>query len=200
MTHLPAAAALVTLLALPAAAQDFTGLDITGLFMDGAIAMQGQMDQVTGGIVASNLGNPQVMAAYQQAIASGRYYGTPEQFAYDYAATGGFSPIGMQRYMGTSTQIHQDFQTGMAGLQQSGAAYDAAINGWTGGFGDIQHEGGLGLMGQSTYQGETWNAPLPHTWQPNSSHDWQGHSFDVDSSGQYWHFDAWTGTWVPVYR
>ncbi len=69
-------------------------------------ALTQQMQQTQNAIVSQNMNNPQVQAMYQQHRAQG---GTMsfEQFAYQYAATAGFTPDGIARYNQSERGIQQ---------------------------------------------------------------------------------------------
>ena len=55
-------------------------------------------------------------------------------------------------------------------------------------------------QGQSIYTAQNGaQMQLPHTWQPNTTHQYQGHTYGVDASGQY-HVLGSNGWWYPVLR
>ena len=55
-------------------------------------------------------------------------------------------------------------------------------------------------MGQSTYQaGNGASVVLPHTWQDNSRHEYQGNTYQVNESGQYF-VRGGDGWWYPLGR
>lgn len=59
---------------------------------------------------------------------------------------------------------------------------------------------GRGLMGQSTYRaGNGASAALPHTWQANSRHEYEGNTYHVNESGQYLVRGS-DGYWDPLAR
>lgn len=65
-----------------------------------------EMQARTGDIVQRTMQNPDCYAKYQQHLAQGGTLSYP-QFAYQYAATGGFTPDGIQRYRSSEQQNQQ---------------------------------------------------------------------------------------------
>lgn len=197
--RLLAAAASMMAAAGAASAQDFTQMDITQMYGQWAAGQNYQMQGIQDNIVSSNMNNPQVIAMYNQYVAAGQFNGTLEQFAYNYAATGGFQ--NKQGYYNTSNQIVNAEKNAWAGYQGAVTNYNNAYNGYTQGFSDNQWEAGLGLMGQSTYYGYGNGQQLPHTWQPETYQYYQGNQYFVDYTGTYWMADPnGSGYWYQLQR
>jgi hypothetical protein len=61
-----------------------------------------------------------------------------------------------------------------------------------------QQEAGRQLMGQSSYWAPNGQRlQLPHTWQPNTTNQYQGQTYHVDASGRY-HVQGADGWWYPL--
>lgn len=196
--RLLAAAASMMAAAGAASAQDFTQMDITQMYGDWAAGQNYQMQGIQDNIVSSNMNNPQVIAMYNQAVASG-FTGSLEQYAYNYAATGGFQNV--QGYYNTSNSIVNAEKNAWAGYQGAVTNYNNAYAGYTGGFSNNMNEAGNGLMGNSTYYGYGNGQVLPHTWQADSYNSYQGNQYYVDQSGTYWMADPnGSGNWYQIQR
>lgn len=68
--------------------------------------MNQQMQQQQNTIVQRTMQSPDYQAKYQHHLAQGGRL-SPQQFAYQYAATGGFSAEGMARYRQSESQNQQ---------------------------------------------------------------------------------------------
>lgn len=181
------------LIALPAAAQDWNALN-NAFNQQLNAQMQGGLDAM----IQQNMADPRIQQMYQQALANGTFRGSLADYAYAYAATGGFTPQGYAVAMGTNADIANRHNQMMADYWASQKAVQDAYAGWTGGFAANQWEGGLGLMGQSTYQGAWGPQQVPHTWQPGGFYGWNNQTWHVDQSGQYWMADpSGSGYWMP---
>lgn len=194
-----AAAASMMAAAGAASAQDFTGMDISQIYGGWAAGQNYQMQSGLNDIIAQNMQNPQVIAMYNQSVASGQFSGTLEQFAYNYAATAGFTNV--QGYYNTSNDIVNKEKNAWAGYQGAVTNYNNAYGAYTGGFSNNMQEAGRGLMGQSTYYGYGNGQQLPHTWQPETYQYYQGNEYFVDQSGTYWMADPnGSGYWYELRR
>jgi hypothetical protein len=177
------------------------GQDISAMYNQWAAGQNAQMGQMLNGVVQQNMNDPRVVAMYNQAVASGQFRGDLATFAYTYAATGGFSAEGMRAYADTSQQIARNEQQAWAGYQGAVQDYRDAYAGYTQGHSNNMQEAGRGLNGQSTYYGYGGAQVLPHTWQANTVHDWQGQRYYVDQAGQYWRVDPYNPGWMyPLNR
>lgn len=196
-----AAAASMMVAAGAASAQDFTQMDITSMYNDWAAGQNSQMQSMQNDIVTQNMNNPQVIAMYNQQVASGLFQGSLADFAYKYAATGGMSAQGYAGYNNTTNQIANQQRSAMADYNASVENYRNAYNGYTGGFSDNMTEAGNGLMGNSTYYGYGNAQVLPHTWGYNTYNTYQGNQYYVDETGSYWMADPnGSGYWHQLQR
>ena len=197
---LAAAAAMMTA-AGAASAQDFTGMDISGMYNQWAAGQNAQMQSGLNDMISQNMQNPQVIAMYNQQVASGLFSGSLADFAYKYAATGGMSAGGYAAYNNTTNQIANQQRGAMADYNSAVDNYRNAYNGYTGGFSDNMTEAGNGLMGNSTYYGYGDGQVLPHTWGYDTYNTYQGNNYYVDQSGTYWMADPnGSGNWYPIQR
>lgn len=168
---LPAVLAAAAVFALPSAvcAQDYGAALQYYLQQDRALT--NQMQQMQQGILNQNMQNPQVQAMYQQHRAQG---GTMsfEQFSYNYAATGGFTPEGIARYNQSENAIRQRDQAAVQAYRQN-QAQNAEV------FRQMQEQNdrfarqrGNILSGTSDYTdpstGQRYN--LPNTGAPGSGY------------------------------
>ena len=157
-------------------------------------AMTEQMQQMQNGIVNQNMQNPQVQAMYQNYLASGGTMSL-QDFAYQYAATGGFSERGKQIYNDTTRNIQQRDQAALDDYRQNQQQNNQAINDmrWDSEDRTARARGNL-LNGTTDYvdpnTGQTYN--LPHTapggsqyYDPNS-----GDYFNNDDNGNYYRQDS----------
>jgi hypothetical protein len=184
-----------------ASAQDFTQMDISGMNNQWAAGQNSQMQTMQNDLVSQNMNNPQVIAMYNQQVASGQFYGSLADFAYKYAATGGFSAQGYANYNNTTNQTADQQRRAMVDYNSSVDNYRDAYNGYTGGYSDNSQESGRGLMGQSTYYGNGTSQALPHTWEAGSYNNYQGNQYHVDQSGNYWMADPnGSGSWQQMQR
>lgn len=179
--HLLAIAALMPLFAAaPALAQfDFTQMDIGAMHRQMAAQQQMQEEAMARAIVRRNLNDPRVQAMYRQHRANGGRM-TPEQFAFDYADKGGYSPEGMARYRQSQADIAARDAAAVRGLRAAEAQRGAAQTEMFERFYEGQAERGTMLGGRSTYvdprDGRQYY--LPHTLQPNTGYHDHGSGRD----------------------
>lgn len=199
-------------LASPAHSQDFNAmLAQQDAWMTQQIqAQQAQMNQMLAAgqnqvnqIVQQKMQDPRVQQAYQQHLAQARQQGAQpydfQTFAYYYAATNGFSDVA--GYNRTTQDIQGKERAAWQGVKDAEANTAAAINGWNQGYSNNQQEAGRQLMGNSTYvNGYTGQQQvLPHTWGRNTVNQYQGNTYYVDQSGQYWMADPnGSGNWIQM--
>ncbi len=195
-------AAWVSICLLPVAnAQDFTQMDISGMYNNWAQGQQLEMQAAQQQIIQQNMNDPNVIALYNQQVAAGLFHGDLASFAWKYAATGGFSAQGYSNYNNTTNQIADQYRGAFNDYNQGVQNYRDAYSGYTDGYSANSQEAGRGLMGQSTYQGYGNGQVLPHTWQPNTYNTYNGNSYYVDGSGQYFMADPnGSGYWYPLQR
>lgn len=198
-----ARAAFVTSLALfaaPSFAQDFTGMDLSAMYNSWASGQNTQMNTMTQNIVQQNLQNPQVQAMYQQYLQSGGT-ASPEDFAYMYAATGGFTPEGTAYFQQTEANNAAKEAAAYGDYQAAQAGSAAAISDWSSGDSSNMNEAGNGLMGNGTYTTPGGsNQVLPSTWQAGGTYSYNNQTYYVDPSGAYYQVDPNNAGWMyPVY-
>jgi len=87
-------------------AQDFTQLDISGMNANWNNTFNSAIDYAHGNIIETNMNDPPDIGMYQQQMQTDQFYGTLADFAYKYAATGGMSPYGYQRYHNVQVNEH----------------------------------------------------------------------------------------------
>lgn len=150
--------------------------------------------------VRQRMQDPQVQASYRQYVA--RSGGRPAMdyptFTYQYIYTNGFSAQGIAHARSVEAGNQAREQAAWQGLQQAQAERGQAQQGLQESRFRNQQEAGRGLMGQSTYVVPNGTAlALPHTWQRNSVHDYQGQRYRVDAGGNYAVLGA-DGWWYPL--
>jgi hypothetical protein len=143
-----AAAAMLTLGALNAHAQDYTQLDLTGMNnawnADLNGAMQAQLEQ----IIWQNMNDPRVQALYNQQVSQGLFWGSLADFAYKYAYTGGLSVEGYGRAIDVSRQLDTEFRGQMRDDAAGRQVYIDAYGRYVNQFGQIMDQYGNLLLGQ----------------------------------------------------
>jgi len=149
-------------------------------------------------IVSQNLNDPRVQAAYRQHLEQGGRY-TREQFAYMYAATGGFTPQGIAYFNATEARNNANEQAALNRLRQAQAERaQAQANLWAGYHRNNAEVGNL-LQGNSTYTNPNTgsNYVLPHTLQAGQTYrDNAGNYFQTDARGnKYIYTNGW---WLPL--
>ena len=150
-----------------------------------------QMQQTETQIVNRNMNDPRVQQQYQQYLKAGSPYGqmSAQQFAYAYAATGGFSREGLAKYFQTTRQINakdraaqRDYHNHVNNL------WDATQRERLDTYHRQQQDFG-DLMSGSTWYGNAPNGEryyLPYTAQQGQIFtDYYGRTFTMDSLGQY---------------
>ena len=150
--------------------------------------------------VRQRMQDPQVQAAYRQyaARSGGRPAMDYPTFTYQYIYTNGFSAQGIAHARSVEAGNQAREQAAWQGLQRAQAERGQAQQGLQDSRFRNQQEAGRGLMGQSTYVVPNGTAlALPHTWQRNSVHDYQGQRYRVDAGGNYAVLGA-DGWWYPL--
>ena len=158
-------------------------------YMQQGQALAGQMQQGQNNIVNSNMQNPEVQAAYIQYRNSG---GTDDfqTFAYNYAATGGFSQRGMDIYNQSERGIQQRENAAIQDYRAGQAANAQALQQMHERNSEIARQRGNLLNGTTDYTDPNSGAQfnLPHTIQPDSYYrDYgSGETFYNDPQGNYY--------------
>jgi hypothetical protein len=192
------AAAMLVLAAASAFAQDYGAMVQQQMQAMNANIARGQ--QMVHQAVQQRMHDPQVQAAYRQYAA--QYGGRPPMdyptFTYNWIYTAGFSAQGIAHARSVEARNQAGERAAWQGVQQAQAERAQAQQAQRDGYSRHQQEAGRGLMGQSTYLAPN-GAPLvlPHTWQRNTVHDYQGQRYRVDASGQYFVLGA-NGWWYPL--
>jgi hypothetical protein len=161
-------------------------------------ARNAEMQQMEQAIVARAMQDPNCAAMYRQHQAQG---GTLSyaQFAYQYAATGGFTPEGIARYRNSEQDNQRREQNAWAGYRaaqdQRGAAQQAYIDGYA----HDQNEAGEVLRGNTSWadpiSGET--RALSYTGSNAYADPATGRQYRRDASGQYYVQGA-DGLWYAM--
>ncbi|MEO8136019.1 MAG: hypothetical protein ABI831_18840 [Betaproteobacteria bacterium] len=196
------ALAFAAALPFPAAAQDYGAMVQQSMNRMNQIVAQSQ--QSVNSIVQQRMQDPQVQASYQQYAAQMRSRGQPAMdyptYTYNYIYTRGFSRGGIEHARANEAGIQANEMAAVRRLRDAEAQRGAAQQQQRDSYFANQQEAGRGLMGQSTYQaGNGTQTVLPHTWQANSRHEYQGNSYQVNESGQYY-VRGTDGWWYPVNR
>lgn len=164
---------------------DFTNMDISGMYNQRVQQNNAYFQAQTQQIIQANMANPQVQYAYQQYRAQGGG-ASFEQFAYYYAATGGFSRQGIQNYNQTSQNINAQQQNAWNGYQQAQQQRQQAVQQWQNGYSRNQNEAGYNLQGQATYSTPAGPQVLNYTNQPGY-YQYNGQNYYVDAGGNYYY-------------
>jgi hypothetical protein len=179
-------------------AQDFTRMDINGMNNAFNARLNAAATTTTNSIVSSNLRNPQVQAMYRQHVAQGGQY-SAEQFAYMYAATGGFTPQGTAYFQATENRNRAAEMNAYNGLREAQAnRANAQANLWAG-YHRNNAEFGNQLMGNSTYTNNYTGQQhvLSHTQQAGQiARDYYGNYYTSDAYGNKYMYN--NGWWQPM--
>jgi hypothetical protein len=162
-------------------------------------AVNQQMQQREAMIAQQTMQDPRAQMLYQQHQAQGGQLSFP-QFAYQYAATGGFTPDGIARFRQSEGQNQRREQEAWAGLQQAQRNRAEAQHGQRDSYWRGQNEAGLGLQGRGTYYdpGSGGTRVLPYLQPGTVSRDPQtGQAFVMDQGGTYYG-QAPNGQWYPL--
>jgi hypothetical protein len=127
------AAATLALIAGTAHAQDIAG------WYNGVVADQNaMMNGVLGNIVSANAADPYIQQLYIQQVNAGLFYGSIEEFAYKYAATGGMSQAGYNNLMASRNEVWGQMQTQNQGFMAAPQVYQDAYGNWVQGYANNQ--------------------------------------------------------------
>jgi len=186
------------LAATPARAQDYDFMIRQALARQNAAVQQAQ-NQVQR-VVMQRMQDPAVQASYRQYAQ--RHGGRPPMdlatYTYYFIYTNGFSAQGMAHMRGVEGGIQAREAAAWQGVRQAEAARAQAQQQHRDPYHAHQQEAGRRLMGQSTYARPNGQGlQLPHTWQPNTTYQYQGHSYHVDAGGRY-HVLGSHGGWIPL--
>jgi exonuclease VII large subunit len=172
--------------ATPSAAQDYGAMLQQQMQQFDQLGQQMQAHE--GQIVQQNMQNPQIQAMYQDYLAQGGTLNF-QQFAYQYAATGGYTQQGMANYQQSERAIQQREQAAIQAYRENQAQNAQAMQQMYQRQDDIAHQRGNLLNGTTDYYdpgtGAQYN--LPHTVPSNTSlyDPSTGETFDRDEQGFY---------------
>ena len=150
-------------------------------------------------VVAQGMANPQVQMMYRQHQAQGGRM-SPQEFAYWYAATGGFSQRGMRQFRQSESANQAKEMNAWRGWQDAQQDRTAAQTAYMNSGHANNAEFGNQLMGNSTYINPYNGQPqvLPHTLQNHSYYrDTTGNVYYRDGMGNY-HMSNGNGYWTPM--
>ena len=162
-------------------------------------AMNQQMQQQQAQVIQRTMANPDCQAKYQQHLAQGGRLSYP-QFAYQYAATGGFTAQGMAVYRQSEAANQQREAAAAQGLRQAQAARGQAQQDHAVGYARNQAEAGRVLQGNSSWvdPANGQQRALPYLGANAGYQDPQsGQRFWRDGNGQYY-AQAQNGGWYPM--
>ena len=200
------AMAAAALSASPARAQDYGAMVQQSMARMNNIVAQAQ--QASNNMVRQRMQDPQVQAGYQQYLArmqaSGQRAMDFPTYTYNWIYTRGYSADGIRHARANEAGMQAREHAAWQGLQQAQAQRGQAQQAQRDSYFANQQEAGRGLMGQSTYTAQVGGQSgaqmqLPHTWQANTTHQYQGNTYGVDASGQY-HVLGSNGWWYPLQR
>lgn len=185
-TQMAAAILTAILLTSLADAQDYNA--IIQQQLQAGEQLSRQMTATQNGFVQQNMQNPQVQAQYQSYRNSGGQMSF-EQFAYGYAATGGYTPQGMSSYNQNEQNIARREQQSVQAYRQSQAQNAQVLEQMHESNARIADDRGNLLSGNSRYvdpgTGQTY--VLPYTSQPGSTYNdaGSGQNFYKDENYNY---------------
>jgi hypothetical protein len=188
-------------LATPARAQS---IDAINAQMNAFNARLAANQQRINGWVRQRMQNPQVQAAYARYAANARANGQAPQsfstYAYYWIATNGYSRSGVNLLRQNDARNAQAERAALADERAAEANRGAAQLAGQQHFSQNSAEVGNMLRGTSTYTAENGaQRVLPHTWQANTTHGYEGNLYYVDASGNYW-VAGGNGGWYPLHR
>lgn len=195
---LAAAAATIALTPQLAAAQSVAGLyaQVNGL--------TARIQQAQSQTLQRGMQDPRIRASYSRYVSTMAARGQQPMpfanYAYQYMATGGFTARGKAllaasnaRNQAKVASAAQDLRNAEAqrGQVQMASQQSAAAR---------SYAAGQLVQGVSTYVGQNGaSVELPHTWQANTTNTYNGSTYHVDPSGNYWVLGG-DGSWRPLAR
>jgi hypothetical protein len=143
-----------------------------------------EMQASTADIVQRTMQNPDCYARYQQHLAQGGTMSYP-QFAYQYAATGGFTPEGIQRYRASEQQNQEKEHRAWQDWQRAQRERGQTRQQYADGYSRNQNQAGDVLQGRSWWIDPTTGQRRSLAYLgPN-----QGY-VDYQTGNRYWRDDA----------
>lgn len=195
-----ALAGLLALLPLSSQAQNWDAAIQQQMNAMNANIARGQ--QMVDGMVRQRMADPQVQAGYRQYLAQMQAAGRPPMdyptYTYNWIYTNGFSAQGIAHARANEAGIANAERAKVQQLRDAEARRGAAQQAQRDSYFANQQEAGRQLMGQSSYRlPDGTPLALPHTWQRDTLHSYQGRTYRVDASGQYLVL-ASDGLWYPL--
>lgn len=133
MTTRIAIAAAFALIAGAAQSQDLSA------WYAGVVAEQnGVMNSTLNGIIAANVNDPYVQQMYWQQVQSGLFFGSIEEFAYKYAATGGMTQGGYANYIAGRNEMWGQMQGQNNAFMGPATSYQDAYGNYVQGYANNQ--------------------------------------------------------------
>ena len=161
--------------------------------------LDAQIAATRNSIVQSNMNNPAVMAMYQQHLAQGGRM-TPQQFAYSYAATGGFTAQGYRNLMDSNARINAQQKAAIAGYQAAQQAARAALAEKNNRFIANMQEAGRVMTGHRTYYDQTTGQNVVLNYLPSASPSYSygtGQYYSQNQHGKYYASPG-NGWWTEI--
>ncbi|WP_156679851.1 hypothetical protein [Sphingomonas profundi] len=141
---------VIAIVAAVAATGTARAQDMNAYFAQQNAMMQQQMAAMQNQIVSRNMSDPRIVAMFRQAQRQG-YRGSLDQFAYGYAATGGYTAEGQRRYQQNEARNQAAEAAAARGYQQSVQNYGNAIAERNAHAAQNQYDAGLSLQGRQRY-------------------------------------------------
>ncbi len=176
--------------------------DITAWYDQQVQQQNQQFQRMEQQLTNQNMQNPQVQMMYQQYRQQGGQMSF-EQYAYGYAATGGYTAQGIQYYNQVMNQINRQDAEALRNYHNHVNQLWADTNAYRN---DVYnrmayHRGEL-LSGNGTYVNPHtgYSYQLPYTSGTGTTYtDYYGNMYQIDNQGNYWSSNG-NGYWQPMYR
>ena len=165
-------------------------MDLTAYANQLASEQNAQMQMGRDSIVQQLMQDPQVQQGYQNYRMQGGPLSFPD-FAYQWAATRGFSPDGVRDFQNRERVNQYNEKVALDGVRAAEGQSAAAINQWNTNFANNQQVAGQNLTGQATYATPWGPQVLPYTWEPGYYQGPNGQNYYVDANRNYFLIDQW---------
>ncbi len=178
--------------------------DLTAWFNQHVAQTNQQFQQYENQITYQNMQNPEIQRQYQGYRANGGT-GTFENYAFGWAATGGYTPQGWSNWNNSQQQIQQQDRQAIANYHNYTNNLWTETNNQRREVQDrMAYQRGELLSGNGTYV-NPWTGSqqtLPYTSGTGTIHqDYYGHQqFQMDAFGNYWMQNPQTGLWYQMNR
>ena len=131
----------------PAAAQDFTNVDMNALNGQYNDVLNATMNAQLSAMMWQAMNDPAVQQLYVQQMNSGLFYGTFEDFTYKYMYTGGMTEGGYGQAIGTNADLNSRHINMMNGYWNAPDVYGNAYGAWGNGYANNQRDAGTIMLG-----------------------------------------------------